>query len=407
LLSFRLFNSFYGYLTINITGIAPEKFINLCTRKGIVLWDMNWKENNMHAKIRISDFRRIRPLVRKTHCTVAIITRHGFPFFMHRARNRKMLIAGGVLFCICLYLLSSFIWFVEVGGLISLPPEAVLHVARQAGLKPGVFKSNVDLKQVEHSLLVQIPDIAWAGITVRGTRAMIEVAEKTVVYAEDKAPANIIAAKDGLVEELIALVGEAMVHRGETVRKGQLLISGVMIQKTKDMAGNLAPIPDAPARVVQAKGIAKARIWYQSYGEAGLFKEVSSRTGRTCTHVVLKVGEVERIIKQGSIPFLYYEVEEVSKNLPAWRNKSIPVESKIVTYYEIERSQIPLTPEEAREEAKRIALAVLQEQVPESVQVLSRNIEVLKTAETDLVRVKVIVETLEDIGMAQHIHNAQ
>lgn len=407
MLSFRLVNYFYGYLIIKITGITVEKFINLCMNKGILLWDMKRYENCLDAKIRIFDFRRIRPLVRKTHCKAAIVSRCGLPFFIYRMRHRKMLIAGGVLFCVCLYFLSSFIWFIEVAGLNSMPPEAVLHVARQAGLKPGMLKRNIDLKQVEHLLLVNIPDIAWTGVTMRGTRAVIEVAEKTMVRMEDKSPANIVAVKDGLVEELIALVGEALVQRGQTVRKGQVLISGAMLPKLKDLAGNPLPAPGGSAQLVRAQGIAKARIWYQTYGEAGLQKEVISRTGRTFTQVVLKVGQVEKIVKQGSVPFDDYEVEESSKTMPVWRNRNITVESKIITYYEVERSQIPLTPVEAREEAKRIALAALQTQIPDGVQVLSRNIEELKTAETELVRVKVVVETLEDIGIAQHILNAQ
>lgn len=407
MLSFRLFNYFYGYLFIKISGFGLEKFINLSIRKEILLWDMKYQGDCMYAKIRIADFRRLRPLVRKTHCKVSLLQRHGFPFLAHRVRHRKMLIAGGVLFCMCLYLLSSFVWFVEVVGLVSLPAEVVLHAARQGGLKPGIMKKNLDLKAVEHALLVDIPEIAWAGITVRGTRAVIDVAEKTVVRVEDKTPAHIISTKDGLMEEVIALVGEAAVRRGETVRRGQVIISGAITPKVKDATGSLAPVPGAPVQLVRAQGIAKARVWYQTYGEAGLQKEVARRTGRSVTHAVLKVGQSEKIIKLGSIPYACYEVEETSKSLTNWRNKNFTVESKIVTYYEVEKSEVPLTPEEAREEAKQIALTALQDKIPDGVQILNRSIEVLKTAETNLVRVKVVVETLEDIGTSQHIHNTQ
>lgn len=407
MLSFRLLNYFHGYLIVNISGFAVEKLINLCMGKEIVLWDVKYHGDSVYTKIRLDDFRRIRPLIRKTRCKIKILTRRGLPFQIYRMRHRKMLIAGGVLFCICLFVLSSFIWFVEVTGLISLPPQVVMHAARQAGLKPGVLKTRVDLKNVEHRLLVEIPDIAWTGITMRGTRAVIEVAEKTTVLPEDKSPANIVATKDGLVEELIALVGDAAAHRGETVRKGQILISGVIVPKAKDSGGNLVPVPNVPVQMMHAQGIAKARVWYQAYGEAGLVKEVNRRTGRTFTQVVLKAGGMEKIVKKGIVPFSDYEVEEVTKRLPPWRNNSLPVESRIVTYYEIEKYQIQLTADEAREEAKRIALAGLQAQVPEGVQVLSRNVEVLKTAETDLIRVKAVMETLEDIGLVQPIHNAE
>jgi similar to stage IV sporulation protein len=407
LLSFRLSNYFRGFLVVKITGQTLEKFINLCIHKGIYLWDIKRLEDAIIAKIRVEDFRTIRPIIRRAHCKIHLVSRYGFPFFLYRMRYRKMLIAGGVLFCVCLYMLYSFVWFIETVGLISLPEEAVLNAAKQAGLKSGTTKNKVDVKLVEHTLLVQIPEIAWVGVTLKGTKAVIEVAEKTVVRVEDKSPAHIIAAKDGLMEEIIALVGEAAVQRGEMVRQGQLLINGALVPKVKDFAGNLVPVPDSPPQLTHAQGIAKARIWYQAYGESGLMKQIDRRTGRIFTHIVLKVGQVEKIIKDGLVPFGYYETEEAYKRVPSWRNKHIPVESKIITFYEIELQEAPLTVDEAREEAKRMAFEKLQHQIPEGVQVLNRNIEVLKTAETDIVRVKVIVETLEDIGQIQKINSTQ
>lgn len=54
--------------------------------------------------------------------------------------------------------------------------------------------------------------------------------------------------------------------------------------------------------------------------------------------------------------------------------------------------------EEARELGKAKALSEVQLLIPETAQVLSRTIEVLQTPEANLVRVKVNVETAEDIG---------
>lgn len=407
MLSLRLFNYLRGYLVIQITGMTTEKLINLCACKGIYLWDIQWRQHLIISKMRIGDFRRLRPLLRKTNCKVKIKWRYGLPFFIYRIRNRKMLLVGGVLFCLSLYGLSSFVWFIGVTGLVNLPREAVLSTAGQAGLKPGALKVTLDLKHVEHTLSMQFPEISWTGVTIQGTRANIEVAEKTLQPVHDNAPAHIIATKDGIMEEIIALLGEAAVQRGETVRTGQVLISGNIIPKTKDDAGNLIPAPNGQTQKVRAKGIAKARIWYQAYGESGLTKQVRQRTGRTFSHVVLKVGEWEKIVKAGIIPFGDYDVEQTSKKPPSWRNKHLPVESNIITFYETTVTDLQLTQDEAREAAKEIASESLRRQLPEVAQVLSRNIEVIKTSETELVRVKIVVEALEDIGAIYRIDNAQ
>jgi len=407
LLSLRLFNYLRGYLVVEITGVTTEKLINLCTYKGIYLWDIKWRKNSIISKIHIDDFRRVRPLARKTHCSIKIKGRYGLPFFVYSIRNRKMLLAGGLLFGICLYVMSSFIWFVRVSGLTSLQEETVLNIVRQAGLKPGVQKNRLDLKHVEHLLLLQIPEISWTGITIQGTRAVVEIAEKTMEPVQDKTPAHIIASKDGLMEEIIALVGETAVQRGETVRKGQVLISGTIMPRIKDEAGNMVQAPNGQPQQIRAQGITKARIWYQAYGESSMIKQVRQRTGRTFTHVVLKAGQWEKIVKEGIVPFGDYEIEQTSKKPTSWRNKDVPVESNVITFYETVIADIPLTPDEAREEAKRLALEALRKQIPEDAQVLSRNIEVIKTSETDIVRIKVVVETLEDIGNIHKINNVQ
>lgn len=407
MLSLRLFNYLRGYLVVEITGVTTEKLINLCTYKGIYLWDIKWRKNSIISKIHIDDFRRVRPLARKTHCSIKIKGRYGLPFFVYSIRNRKMLLAGGLLFCICLYVMSSFIWFVRVSGLTSLQEETVLNIVRQAGLKPGVQKNRLDLKHVEHLLLLQIPEISWTGITIQGTRAVVEIAEKTMEPVQDKTPAHIIASKDGLMEEIIALVGETAVQRGETVRKGQVLISGTIMPRIKDEAGNMVQAPNGQPQQIRAQGITKARIWYQAYGESSMIKQVRQRTGRTFTHVVLKAGQWEKIVKEGIVPFGDYEIEQTSKKPTSWRNKDVPVESNVITFYETVIADIPLTPDEAREEAKRLALEALRKQIPEDAQVLSRNIEVIKTSETDIVRIKVVVETLEDIGNIHKINNVQ
>ncbi len=115
--------------------------------------------------------------------------------------------------------------------------------------------------------------------------------------------------------------------------------------------------------------------------------------------MTLRIGQHDILLKKPNLHSeQQFEVEVLNKKLAWWRNRDIAVESNISTYYEVHANIYELTLEEAREEAKQKALAQVQLLIPETAQVLSRTVEILKTSEANLVRVKVNVETAEDIG---------
>ena len=67
-----------GYVRIRLKGYSPERFLNL----------------SYEMSMSISDFRRLRPMLRKTHSRMELLERHGLPFFLFRYRKRKMFFAG-------------------------------------------------------------------------------------------------------------------------------------------------------------------------------------------------------------------------------------------------------------------------------------------------------------------------
>ena len=85
-----------GYLIIRVTGYSPERFLNLCGRHGIVLWELRNRKTEYEMCISISGFRKLRPLVRKTKTKVVILERHGLPFILHRYRRRKLFAMGAL-----------------------------------------------------------------------------------------------------------------------------------------------------------------------------------------------------------------------------------------------------------------------------------------------------------------------
>ncbi|CUH94158.1 hypothetical protein P22_0220 [Propionispora sp. 2/2-37] len=403
-MTLNVLNYINGHVVIRISGPMPERFINLCTAEGIFLWGIKSEERSLYAHLRLKDFFRIRTLVRKSRNTIKVIDYGGFPFILKKIRQRKMIVVGVLLFFILLNILSSYIWIVEVTGTKSITPETVMQISGKNGLKVGLRKEKADLAQIEKELILQIPQLAWVGIHFTGTRAVIEVVEKTIPQAEDKHPADIVAQKDGIITEIIVLNGQPNVKKGDTVKRGEVLIRGV-IPLLPEGDGNAVRTENVkPAELTRAKGIVKSRVWYESYGESEMSEHSYSRTGRRDMEVKVKIGTNQFILKKAH-PDQYpiFEEETIQKKLPGWRNRDLLVESTISIFYELNDLYKEFSYEEACDRAKNKALSVLQASMPEGAQVLTREVTVINTMDPGVVRVKVSIETIEDIGQSVNI----
>jgi similar to stage IV sporulation protein len=391
-------NYMSGAVRIKITGKMPEKFINLCITQNINLWGIVMCRDEYFVSMSLGDFFQIRPLVRISKIKVEVVAFYGLPFMIKRVKARKMMVVGCLLFVFFLQYLTSFIWFVDITGNKTIPTAAVQELLYNNGLYPGVLKNDVNIKHIENQILVNVPKIAWVGISFTGTHAVVELVEKTLPQVEDKAPADIVAVKDGVITEIIALAGHCVVKKGDTVKKGDILIKGTSYDPAAEESSGL-PENQAKAEPLRAKGIVKARVWYENYGEAPLKRTINERTGTKQIAFMLKIGPREFIIRKPQLePDKQYQVEEVHKKLWWWRNSGFAVESITDTYYEIQAVVQEYTLEEAKEAARINALAQVQKEIPESAEIVGKHIEILNTKEPNLIRLKVNVETIEDIG---------
>ena len=128
------------------------------------------------------------------------------------------------------------------------------------------------------------------------------------------------------------------------------------------------------------------------------------------SQAILKPGtsikfEGKEIILSGSknIPFEYYEVDTLVKSLPSWRNLTIPVELITTKYHELADYRIERSPEEARRLAEERALQKALASLSPNTRVEKQWVEEVQTGNVEnLVRVKAIIEAVEDIGTDKH-----
>ena len=126
---------------------------------------------------------------------------------------------------------SGLVWDIRVSGNDRLTDYEIENALDDLGFGVGSRWSRLDKNAIENELLRSNPDIAWISVNRRGTVAYVEVIESENIGLEedDGYPfSNVIADRDGVIEEITVHSGVAVVNVGDVVHKGEVLISGVI-----------------------------------------------------------------------------------------------------------------------------------------------------------------------------------
>ncbi|MBA1337181.1 MAG: hypothetical protein HPY66_3617 [Firmicutes bacterium] len=389
----RVWNFLRGYLIIKVEGLNLERFINLSIANNIFFWDIERiNYSTILVKVSLKGYRMLRRIRRRVRCRVSIVEKRGCPFLFHRIMKRKTLAAGAVAAVAIMYLLTSFVWVVDVNGNDRVSEDRIIRELESLGLKPGVFKYTVNARELETALLIKMDQLSWVGINIVGTKALVDVVERVEPPAlvDKETPCNILAKKDGLITNVFVFDGTPLVKEGDTVKSGQLLISGV-VEK-----------PGFPVRLVHAMGKVEARTWYHGSEEQELLLQKRERTGNTARKIRLRLGRYSIKLTPGDIGYSEYDKTQDIKRLAEWRNIVLPVELIIDNYSEVrvENEELSL------EQAKSMAVQRIEERlagiVPEDAKIVDRSIKYYGP-DGGRIRVEMVLETLEDIGMEEKI----
>ena len=95
----RLIRFLKGYVRIRLMSRDPERFLNLCARNRILLWQLVNRNGSYEMYLSTADFFRLHALCRKSGSRVKVLRKYGLPFFFYRNRKRKAFFAG-IFLCI-------------------------------------------------------------------------------------------------------------------------------------------------------------------------------------------------------------------------------------------------------------------------------------------------------------------
>ncbi|MBS3984734.1 MAG: sporulation protein YqfD [Selenomonadales bacterium] len=371
----RLTNYCTGFLLLRLTGQNRAAFLSECARAGIPLWSVRQQGGHVLLYSSVPGFLSMRKPARKYRCQIEVLSRRGVPFLLQKARRRLFFSLGAIFFAGLLWLLTSMVWRVEVEGSQKVAAADILPVVREAGLDIGTWRREVDSERIATAILREFPELAWAGVRLKGSVAIIQLVDRAVIPPILRLPGDVVAARAGVITRIIAFSGEVRAAAGDTVARGQLLLSG------------------ATAQGGHASGLVEARVWYEAVGSMETTQVVRNTTGRVAVREYVRLGEREvQVAGPSQLPFALYEATTLKRNL-------LPgVEHVTVTFHEVTRSHRSLSASEAEAAATLAAQEKLRVSLPSGVTILDSRTDVWWSEDKTVVYVRVIAETLEDIA---------
>ena len=294
-------------MRVKLFGGDPVRLLNACAEAGLALRDIACDaQGGMTLTLAEEEYARFEKIALLCMCELGDVSlcASSEGRRMVKARSRLGLIFA--LFALLLSASSLFIWNIEVVGNERLTKGEILRALEDCGFAEGCYWPGSDAEELRGQMLSRLDELVWMTVNVRGSRAtvlVLEREEQPEIY-DEKSPADLIAACDGLITDYSVKNGQTKIARGQIVTKGELLVSGSMESLT-----------GAP-RLVRAEGSVSADTWRQ-------------------TTIFLEPGARQKEEKNGCFVIASVQMGKERIKLPSKSRKELDECDKIVKEYHL------------------------------------------------------------------------
>ncbi len=303
-----------GYVKIKVWGYSTERLLNLCGNHDILVWDIVNHGDHDTMKISVRGFFALKPLLKKTGTRAAVLQKYGLPFFMSKMQKRKVFVAG-LLGCLLFWvIMAGYIWNIEIEGNYVLTEDVLMDYLDEKGVHVAMKKSRLQIEGLEKALREDHDVITWTSVQVKGTTLLIHIKENEMPdYEQNMQQAqedgiDLIATRPGTVSYIITRSGVPQVALGDTVEKGDVLVSGAVPVYNEDTTVRKYQFVQSDAdillRYTESLSV-KRDILYDEKLYSGRQKEM----------ITLGVNDKEWDIRFGKVPYEQYDISGEKKQV--------------------------------------------------------------------------------------------
>lgn len=380
-----MINYIKGYYTITVEGVEVERFINNLIRNNVKVYNVNRKsKTKVEFCIDRHNIKLLKKCYRESEFNVKVKQATGIPFILRRVYKLKSMWICAVISLGLLMMTSQFVTDIYIQVPEGIKKEELRKELDKIGLKPGIYKKNIDRKEVRDELMLKFEEIAYVSINVKGTNIFVTVTKKaeTLSSSEQSDYCNIIAEKNGVIESVIPRSGKQIKNPGDVANKGDILISGA----------NTKSLPEV-----------WARTFYEVSKSASYENIIKEETGNKKRVYTINLYDKEYTIRR-NIKYKDYIIENKEHKLSIG-NYTFPIKINVSTFKETKDIPIKKDKEELKKELQDEALKELEYIIPPSAKYV--NVEHDYKVNKNMLEYIVTVQTSENIAQVHTLSKSE
>lgn len=389
----RILYRLFGSLTLSCEGGFVGQFLDMCRAAGVAFRNARCKNGKLYIEVTPSELYTLRHIARETGMRVKVLSRTGLVFIIHRYRRRAGLLVGFAVFMLIMYHLSGFVWNVDIIGESRFyTREQITAALEENGIAVGKRISDIKVSHAENNVLTKLDGLKRLAVSINSTTVTAEIADRVAPPepSEEEStgrPADIASKSDAYIISVVPYAGKALVKPGDTVTKGQTLVSGMY----EDSAGRTY-LTESKAEVI-------GQVTRTAEFEISVFNEKEEPTGEIYKKTSLFFYGMEiNFYIEGGNRYTKCDIITGRKQLTLF-GKQLPIAITTVTEKELAVDARPLTDEEL--EGKIAETLKKYEQESLSGEIVSRS--AVTELDGDICRVSVTYVCNEDIGQKTEI----
>ena len=345
-----------GRIFVEVRVLDTEKLLNIFWNRNIKIYKVKKKNiATLMLEIDYLSYGEVKEIVDRLGGKIDIIKTEGFIFFLGSIKKRLSLVIGAVIFLVVLYFLSTYIWAIEITVQNDIPPFEIRKQLEGIGIKPGISKKSIAVKEIEKRLENINDDILWLRIRIEGSTLKVVIEEKiNPPTAADNEYGNLVADKAGEIKRIYTYAGRAAVKVGQSVKSGDVIIEGI--------DGN-----EGTEYILPPSGVVIANTFYEKSMNVQISGTSLERSGNKESEIYISIFGKKIYLKKAIKDFKDYDRIE----------KSGKIFNKVI-YYERVEKDVNLT----EDDAQKLAIKELEQSLTNELSRESKIVDKLIVKET-------------------------
>lgn len=218
----------FHYIVIKINENHIYRFINNTGK--IKLRDIHSKDGITEITFNYKDKNKILDIAEKMGIKILDIKEKGTYTYITRLPVVKSVTFILAVFTLLLIINSHFIWNIDVEGNYSYTSTQIMRFLKKMDIKEGMRKNRINSDEIEKEIRRKYNDISWVCAEVKGTNLIVHIKENyiTEISAKEDKTYDLIANRDCTIKSILVRKGKGVVKAGDKVKKGDVLISGIV-----------------------------------------------------------------------------------------------------------------------------------------------------------------------------------